>query len=66
MFFEPHSQDKFFVQLLPWGAAQPVPILDRYREDVVPPGEQSHVPVRLIRESSKMLVALITFDHNER
>ena len=63
VFFEPHSQDKFIVQLLPWGAAQPVPIWDRYREDVVPRGEQGHVPVRLIRESSKMLVAPIPFDY---
>ena len=28
----------------------------------MPPGEKSHVPVRLIRESSKMFVARIPFD----
>ena len=37
------------VELLPKGAVQPVRNSDSYRGDVVPPGEQSHVPVRLVR-----------------
>ena len=41
---------------------QPVRICDRCRGDVVPPDEKGHVPVRLIRESSDMLIAPIPSD----
>ena len=41
---------------LAWGAALPFPTCDSCRGAVVPPDEQGLVPVRLLRESSKMLV----------
>ena len=53
---------KLFLQLLPWGASQPVRTCDSVRGDVVPRDEQGSRPVRLIRESSKMLVAPFPFD----
>ena len=37
-------------------------VCESYRGDDVSPGEQRHVPVKLIREPSKMLVAPIPFD----
>ena len=40
----------------------PVRICDRCRGDVAPPDVQRHVPVTLIREPSKMLVAAIPSD----
>ena len=31
LFFEPHFSEKLVIQLLPWGAGQPVRIFDSYR-----------------------------------
>ena len=53
---------KLIVQLLPWEAPQPVRIFDIVRTDVETPGEQCHFAVRLIGESSKMLISLISID----
>ena len=61
-FFELHMSDKSIIHLLPWGAGQPVRICDSCRGDAVPPDEQGQVPVKLIRESSKMPVAPIPLD----
>ena len=60
-----HVTEKLIIQLLR-RAEQPDRICENYRGEVVPPTEQSHVCVRLIRESSKMLVALISFDAERR
>ena len=61
---ELHLTEKSVLQHLPWEAAQPVRICHSDREDVVPPGEQSHVSVRLIRKLPKMLVSPIPFDND--
>ena len=47
-FFEPHLTENLILQLCLLGATQPVRICDGYRGDLVPPGDQRHVPVRLI------------------
>ena len=61
-FFELHFKSTVSSSFSSWKTLQRVRICDSFRGDVVSSGEQGHVPAKLIRESSKTLVAPIPFD----